>query len=142
MCHPGKEASSLCFQNGGHDGPGYHEVAPTAGQEALLGEKVEGSSPEAWEIVVDDVCAIYRNHVVGLCIECQVNPVSAASKGGCRMQLCFSFLQNLLLAQNAAGVSIAQQRVGIPSVVIRKGPSLEVYPFVINLVAGLPVNCK
>lgn len=61
------------------------------GQEALLSEKVEGSGPVAWEIVVDGICAICRNHIVDFCTECQANPVSATSKVGSCVHLC-SFL--------------------------------------------------
>ncbi|XP_021568052.1 E3 ubiquitin-protein ligase RBX1 isoform X1 [Carlito syrichta] len=49
----------------------------------------------AWDIVVDN-CAICRNHIMDLS--------------------CFSLPLHLSLAQNTTGVSIGQQRVGIPKV--------------------------
>uniref|UniRef100_A0A8B9WUU4 E3 ubiquitin-protein ligase RBX1 n=1 Tax=Bos mutus grunniens TaxID=30521 RepID=A0A8B9WUU4_BOSMU len=49
----------------------------------------------AWDIVVDN-CAICRNHIMDLS--------------------CFSLPLHLSLAQNTAGVSVGQQRVGIPKV--------------------------
>ena len=46
----------------------------------------------AWDIVVDN-CAICRNHIMDLCIECQVNQVQCFrhhydSKSGEKMNLC------------------------------------------------------
>ena len=35
----------------------------------------------AWDIVVDN-CAICRNHIMDLCIECQANQVSSDSRSG------------------------------------------------------------
>ncbi|EDL04571.1 ring-box 1, isoform CRA_a [Mus musculus] len=49
----------------------------------------------AWDIVVDN-CAICRNHIMDLS--------------------CFSFPLHLSMAQNEAGVSVGQQRVGVPEV--------------------------
>ncbi|XP_052495680.1 E3 ubiquitin-protein ligase RBX1 isoform X2 [Budorcas taxicolor] len=49
----------------------------------------------AWDIVVDN-CAICRNHIMDLS--------------------CFPLPLHLSLAQNTAGVSVGQQRVGIPKV--------------------------
>jgi RING-box protein 1 len=34
----------------------------------------------AWDIVVDDNCAICRNHIMDLCIECQANQASVTSE--------------------------------------------------------------
>ncbi|KAF6027766.1 Roc1a [Bugula neritina] len=51
----------------------------------------------AWDIVVDN-CAICRNHIMDLCIECQANQASATT----RLPLPLHFK----MAENEASVSI------------------------------------
>ena len=50
----------------------------------------------AWDIVVDN-CAICRNHIMDLCIECQANQASSTNEGGA-----FFCLVSLCVAQRAS----------------------------------------
>ncbi|CCA75189.1 probable ring-box protein 1 [Serendipita indica DSM 11827] len=63
---------------------------PTAAASTSAGKKRKQDGPKfevkkwnavtlwAWDIVVDN-CAICRNHIMDLCIDCQANQVSATS---------------------------------------------------------------
>lgn len=52
--------------------------ATTAGKKRFEVKKWSAVALWAWDIVVDN-CAICRNHIMDLCIECQANQTSATS---------------------------------------------------------------
>nr|XP_030711709.1 E3 ubiquitin-protein ligase RBX1 isoform X2 [Globicephala melas] len=75
----------------------------------------------AWDIVVDN-CAICRNHIMDLS--------------------CFSLPLHLPLAQNTAGVSVGQQRVGVPKVwaLEKENCSVKLDCIISHLMTCLPVT--
>eukprot|EP00729_Bicosta_minor_P005992 gene5992-11922_t len=53
-------------------------AAPKAGKKRFEVKKWNAVALWAWDIVVDN-CAICRNHIMDLCIECQANQASQTS---------------------------------------------------------------
>ncbi|OCT50643.1 RING-box protein 1A [Cladophialophora carrionii] len=69
----------------------------------------------AWDIVVDN-CAICRNHIMDLCIECQANQGAATNEECTVAWACLPFPLHLTLAEDPTSLPTRQQRLGVPEV--------------------------
>ncbi|KAH8962654.1 hypothetical protein BDL97_05G112300 [Sphagnum fallax] len=64
--------------SGERSSAGASSIAGAKGPKRLEIKKWNAVALWAWDIVVDN-CAICRNHIMDLCIECQANQASATS---------------------------------------------------------------
>ncbi|KAK0862114.1 RING-box protein hrt1 [Friedmanniomyces endolithicus] len=74
-----KVKSSKAVASGDVDGKKRFEVKKTLNTLTKLCDQWNAVALWAWDIVVDN-CAICRNHIMDLCIDCQANQASATSE--------------------------------------------------------------